>query len=65
MSATTIQVVFIPALLCDDELYADVISRLSGKVSAHVLMSPKPTLEESVADVLARTPEKFVLVGTS
>ena len=65
MSATTMQTVFIPALLCDEALYADVITRLGGKVSAHVLMSPKPTLEESVADILARAPETFMLVGTS
>ena len=65
MSDMTIQTVFIPALLCDEALYVDVITRLGGKVSAQVLMSPKPTLEESVIDILARAPETFVLVGTS
>ena len=28
-------------------------------------MSPKPSLEDSAADILARAPEKFVLFGTS
>lgn len=29
------------------------------------MISPKPTLDESAADILARAPETFVLVGTS
>jgi pimeloyl-ACP methyl ester carboxylesterase len=63
MSST--QVVFIPALLCDGALYADVIARLGDAIEAHVMMSPKPSLADSVADILARAPEKFALVGTS
>jgi pimeloyl-ACP methyl ester carboxylesterase len=59
------QVVFIPALLCDEALYADVISILGTAIEAHVLMSPKPRLEDSVADILARAPATFALVGTS
>jgi len=58
-------VVFIPALLCDDALYQDVIERLGDAIEPHVLLSPKSTLDESAADVLARAPEKFALVGTS
>ncbi len=63
MSATP--VVFIPALLCDGGLYKAVIDRLGDKIRAHVLISPKPRLEDSVADILARAPERFALVGTS
>jgi pimeloyl-ACP methyl ester carboxylesterase len=58
-------VVFIPALLCDDALYADVIARLGDQIEPHVLMSPKPLLADSVADILARAPATFALVGTS
>ena len=65
MNAEPTQIVFVPALLCNEGLYADVIARLGNGVSAHVLMSPKPTLEESAADILARAPASFVLVGTS
>ena len=65
MNARALHVVFIPALLCDDALYQDVIARLGHMIDPHVLLSPKPTLEESVADILARAPEKFALVGTS
>ena len=60
-----LSVVFIPALLCDDALYQDVIARLGNAIDPHVLLSPKPTLDASVADILARAPEKFALVGTS
>ncbi len=31
----------------------------------HVLLSPQPRLEESVADILKRAPARFALVGTS
>ena len=64
MTAPT-PVVFIPALLCDEQMYRDVIADLGDAVDAQVLLSPKPTLEASVTDILARAPERFVLVGTS
>ena len=59
------QAIFIPALLCDEALYRDVIAALGDRVEAQVMMSPKPRLEDSVADILARAPARFVLVGTS
>jgi pimeloyl-ACP methyl ester carboxylesterase len=62
---SAIPVVFIPALLCDEGLYRDVVERLGAAIEAHVLISPKPRLEDSVADILARAPAKFALVGTS
>ncbi len=65
MTDSKIQIVFIPALLCDEALYAPVIERLGDKFEAHVMISPKPSLAESVTDILARAPDKFVLVGTS
>ena len=58
----SIATVFIPALLCDERLYSDVITDLGDQVEAQVLMSPKPFLADSVADILARAPAKFVLV---
>ncbi len=61
----TMPVVFIPALLCDEQLYRDVIAALGQAIEPHVLLSPKPRLEESVADILARAPARFALVGTS
>ena len=58
-------VVFIPALLCDEQLYRDVIADLDDAIDAQVMLSPKPRLEDSVADILARAPATFALVGTS
>lgn len=57
--------VFIPALLCDERLYRNLIFTLGGQVDAQVLMSPLPSLADSVRDILARAPAKFVLAGTS
>ena len=55
----------IPALLCDEQLYRDVITTLGNAIDPHVLLSPKPRLEDSVADILRRAPARFALVGTS
>ena len=63
--AAPIPTVFIPALLCDQALYSDVIDGLDGLIEAHVMMSPKPDLAASAKDILARAPSRFALVGTS
>ena len=62
---SSLPTVFIPALLCDEGLYREVIGSLGDLIEPQVLISPKPRLADSAADVLARAPEKFVLVGTS
>lgn len=58
-------VVFIPALLADEAMYREVIARLGKAVDAQVIVSPKARLADSVADVLARAPATFALVGAS
>ena len=65
MTALRTPVVFIPALLCDEQLYRDLIADLGDAIEPHVMLSPKPRLEDSVADILARAPARFALVGTS
>lgn len=60
-----VDVVFIPALLCDEQLYRKVIDVSSTQISPAVMMSSKPTLADSCTDILARAPSRFVLVGTS
>ncbi len=65
MTDSKTQIVLIPALLCDEALYAPVIERLGDTYEAHVMISPKASLSESATDILARAPDKFVLVGTS
>lgn len=61
----SVSTVFIPALLCDERLYSDVIADLGNQIEAQVMLSPKPVLTDSVADILARAPAQFALVGTS
>ena len=58
-------VVFIPALLCDEQLYRDVLAPLGDAINPHVLLSLKPRLEDSVTDIVSRAPARFALVGTS
>jgi len=65
MHPDPIPVVFIPALLCDEALYRDVISDLGDMIAAQVTISPHSCLEDSAADILARAPARFALVGTS
>ena len=65
MPAHPLPVVFIPALLCNERMYAETIANLGDVIDAHVLLSPMPTLDASVEDILARAPGQFVLVGTS
>lgn len=65
MSASAIQVVFIPALLCDEAMYREVIEAAGDRIDAHVMITPKEALADSVADILAKAPPAFALVGTS
>ncbi len=65
MTATPTPVIFIPALLCDEALYRDVIADLGAAVQAQVMLSPMPSLADSVTDILSRAPPRFALVGTS
>jgi len=65
MATRPIPVVFIPALLCDGALYEGVISALDDRIEAHVMMSPKPELDDSVIAILDNAPDRFALVGTS
>jgi len=58
-------VVLILALLCDEQLYRDMMTLLGDTIEPHVLLLPKSTLEDSVADILRRAPARFALVGTS
>ena len=65
MNTTPTTVLFIPALLCDEAMYRDVIADLGSAIDARVMLSPKPVIADSVADILSRAPDTFVLVGTS
>ncbi len=62
---TPAPLVLIPALLCDDALFAGVLADLGNRVAPEVIVASRPTLADSVADILARAPERFVLAGAS
>ncbi len=57
--------VLIPALLCDKAMYRAVIDGLGGLVTAQVLVAARPTMAESVEEILERAPARFVLGGSS
>ena len=57
--------VLIPALFCDEGLYADVLPQLSQHMTVHVIAAPRDTMAESVTAILDQAPKTFVLAGTS
>jgi pimeloyl-ACP methyl ester carboxylesterase len=57
--------VLIPALFCDDALYAPVKAELAKHATVHVIAAPRDTMEESVAAILEQAPQSFVVAGTS
>ncbi len=57
--------VMIPALGCDDGLYADILPRLSAVVEPVTIVADNDTLTGCVQQVLEQAPEKFIILGTS
>ncbi|HUQ36764.1 MAG TPA: alpha/beta hydrolase [Aestuariivirga sp.] len=55
----------IPALGCDDGLYADILPRLLGLIEPVTIIADKDTLTGCVQQVLEQAPEKFIILGTS
>ena len=64
-AATAAPLVLVPALLCDDALYADVLAALGDRVDARVIVASHAAAEASVAEILAQAPPRFVLGGSS
>lgn len=60
-----IPLVLIPALLCDEAMYRVVIDGLGSLVAAQTHVAVRPTMAESVAEILERAPARFVLGGSS
>lgn len=59
------KLVEIPALGCDARLYCDFNAHLPKHIEPQVLVTTEDRMEKCVADVLARAPQEFVLLGTS
>jgi len=57
--------VFLPAMLCNDELYRPQIEALRDLVDSIVLTMAEATMAESAMAVLEQAPPHFLLVGTS
>lgn len=57
--------VLIPALFCDEGLYADVRPQLARHLTVHVVAAPRDTMAESVTAILDQAPKTFILGGTS
>jgi pimeloyl-ACP methyl ester carboxylesterase len=60
-----VPLVLVPALLCDDALYRDVLADLGDDVDARVMVAARPAVTESVAAILDAAPDRFVLAGAS
>ena len=57
--------VMIPALGCDERLYAEILPRLSEVVTPISIVADSDQMAGCVQQVLARAPEKFIVLGTS
>jgi pimeloyl-ACP methyl ester carboxylesterase len=57
--------VFLPAMLCDEELYGPQIEGLRDLVTPVALTVAEPTMAEAANAVLRQAPPRFLLAGTS
>ena len=57
--------VFLPAMLCDEELYHPQIGGLRDVVKPVGLTVAEPTMAEAANAVLRQAPRRFLLAGTS
>lgn len=60
-----LSVVFLPAMLCDDELYRPQIEGLQDLIDPLVLTVAEATMAEAAMTVLRNAPPRFLIVGTS
>jgi pimeloyl-ACP methyl ester carboxylesterase len=64
-ASSRLAMVFLPAMLCDDELYGPQIEGLRDLVKPVVLTVAEPTMADAADAVLRQAPPRFVLAGTS
>jgi pimeloyl-ACP methyl ester carboxylesterase len=62
---SALPLVAIPALLCDEALYRDVLTALHDGRDTRVMVASHPEMRDSVAAILDAAPERFVLAGSS
>ena len=61
----SLSLVLLPAMLCDDDLYAPQTESLRDLVEARPLVVAAADMTEAVASVLQQAPPRFALAGTS
>jgi pimeloyl-ACP methyl ester carboxylesterase len=57
--------IMIPALGCDDRLYANVAAALEEFVSPKTIIGTRDTFAACIEEVLALAPGRFIVMGTS
>ena len=57
--------IMIPALGCDDRLYAGIAPLLPANVLASTIIADADSFDACIAQVLSRAPERFAILGTS
>jgi pimeloyl-ACP methyl ester carboxylesterase len=57
--------VLIPALGCDQDLYQPCVALLEARIAPSIIAVSETTLSACVADVLRRSPDEFIVLGTS
>ena len=60
----SLSLVLLPAMLCDDDLYAPQTESLRDLVEARPLVVAAADMTEAVARVLQQAPPRFALAGT-
>ncbi len=57
--------VLIPAMGCDGRLYTQLAQSLSSQINVHVIVADKADLKACAEQLLALSPQKFIVLGTS
>ena len=60
-----LRVVFVPAVLCDEELYRPQLEGLRDLIDRLVLTVAEATIAEAAVTVLREAPPRFLIAGTS
>ena len=60
-----LRVVFLPAMLCDEELYRPQLEGLRDLIDPLVLTVAEATIAEAAVTVLREAPPRFLIAGTS
>lgn len=60
-----LDILMIPALGCDERLYAEIVPSISSHVNQRVIIADRATFDDCTEQVLAAAPPSFYILGTS